>query len=279
VLSEAAHSANDLIASAIAFVSVRVSDRPADPQHPYGHGKVESLSGLAEALLIFGAAGYIVYESVEKLLAGAGALHALPGVAVMLASVVLNSLVSRYLFRVARDTDSLALEADAEHLRTDVVTSLGVFGGLLLVHLTGWTVLDPIVAIGVALLICHVAFRLSRSALGPLMDAQLPKHDTEVVQRVLEAEPAVKAYHKLRTRKSGSSRYIDAHVLVDDSLTLLQAHELTEALEDRIRRELPGTEIMLHTEPYDAEQWHQHVEHGAPPPDHRKHYGPGGSAC
>lgn len=262
VLSEAVHSANDLIAAFIAFLSVRISDRPADSKHPYGHGKVESMSGLIEALLIFGAAAYIVYEAVRRLLGQDEPLQVGPGLVVMVASAVTNVLVARYLFRVAKATDSLALKADAEHLRTDVVTSVGVVLGLALVWATGRSDIDAIVALLVAGVICLAAYRLTREALEPLLDARLPEHDLEIVRSVLDSEPDVLAYHKLRTRKSGSSRHVDAHVLVDDHLSLVEAHELTERLEDRIRELLPRAEVMLHTEPHDAEVEHQLEFHG-----------------
>jgi cation diffusion facilitator family transporter len=267
VLSEAAHSASDLVASSIAFFSVRIADLPADEEHPYGHGKAESLSSMAEALLIFGAAAYIIFEAVHRLVSRESPHRVDLGLAVMGVSVVANTLVARYLFHVARKTDSLALEADAEHLRTDVYTSVGVIVGLALVRLTGLSWIDPAMAICVALIIIHAAWRLTRGSLDPLMDTQLPQEDTDAVRAVLDHEPKVLGYHKLRTRKSGSARYVDAHVMMDDNMSLLEAHDLTETLEDRIREQLPNTEITLHTEPYDAERRHQYEHHGGPHPD------------
>jgi cation diffusion facilitator family transporter len=266
VLSEAAHSATDLIASWIALFAVRAADTPPDEDHPYGHGKIESLSGMAEALLIFVAGAYIIYEAVTKLM-HRGMPHSTGlGIIVMGISVVVNILVARHLFNVARKTDSLALSSDAEHLRADVFTSAGVIIGLVLVRFTGLWWIDPAVALAVALMILHASWRLTRGALNPLLDTQLPPDELETVRAVLEADPAVLAYHKLRARKSGSFRLVDAHVLMDDNLTLLQAHDLTEALEDRIREKLPNTEVTLHTEPYHAESHHQYEHHGGPPP-------------
>jgi len=271
VLAEAIHSATDLLASWIAFFSVRVADRPADEGHPYGHGKVESLSGMAEAVLIFGAAAYLIYEAVAKLVTRVAPHRVDIGIAVMGISVIVNSLVARHLFCVARRTDSLALEADAEHLRTDVYTSFGVLVGLILVKTTGRSFFDPLAAIVVALMIVRAAWRLTRGAVASLMDAQLSEGETDAIRRILDSEPAVRGYHKLRTRKSGSVRHVDAHVLMDDHLTLLEAHALTESLEDRIRAELPHAEITLHTEPYLAEQRHQYEQHGGPHPDEVRH--------
>ena len=265
VLSEAAHSANDLVASVIALVSVRISDRPADDGHPYGHGKVESLSGMAEAALIFGAAAWIIYEAVSKLARGTEDFATGPGMAVMAVSVVVNVLVSRRLYAVAKRTDSMALHADAEHLRTDVLTSVGVLVGLALVRWTGLHVLDPIVAILVALLIVSAAWRLFAGAMAPLLDSGLPTAETDIVRGVLEAEAQVLGFHKLRTRKSGSSRHIDCHVMLDDHLSLVDAHQAIEELEDRIRALLPGTEVVLHAEPFEAEMEHQRRHHGGAP--------------
>ena len=267
VLSEAAHSASDLLASWIAFFSVRLADTPADEEHPYGHGKVESLSGVAEALLIFGAAAYIIYEAINKMVHRQSPEHIDLGLAVMLVSVVCNVLISRHLFSVAAKTDSMALKADAEHLRTDVFTSVGVLVGLILLKVTGNPLIDPLAGLVVSFLIIHASWRLLHEALNPLMDAQLPDADRDIVRTVLNEEPMVLGFHKLRTRKSGSFRYVDAHVQMDDDMSLLEAHDVTETLEDRIRERLPNTEITLHTEPFRAEQMHQVERHGRSTPN------------
>lgn len=267
IVSEAFHSMSDLLASWIALITVRVSDAPADEDHSFGHGKFESLSGMAEALLILGAAVYILYESWHKLLSGEAPERVDLGIVVMGFSAVANWLIAGYLFRVARKTDSLALEADAEHLRTDVWTSLGVVIGLALYLWTGKVWFDPLVAIGVALMMLAASLRLIRQAADPLVDAALPEEEVESVRRVFREDSRVLGFHKLRTRKSGSSRHVDAHVQLHDDMTLLEAHEVTEELEDRIREALPKTEITLHTEPFHAEMRHQHEAHGGPSPE------------
>jgi cation diffusion facilitator family transporter len=181
VLSEAAHSSVDLLAAVIAFFAVRTSARPADEDHPFGHGKWENVSGTVEALLIFVAAAWIVWEAVHKLLALRPLEAPGPGAALMLASAVINYFVSRLLFRVGRQTESPALEADAWHLRTDVWTSAGVMVGLGVIWLglhfrlqvnLSW--LDPVVAIGVALLIVRAAWLLTVRAGRDLLDVGLP---------------------------------------------------------------------------------------------------------
>lgn len=263
VLSEAFHSATDLMASGIALVSVRFADIPPDEQHPYGHGKVESLSGLVEAVLIFLAAVYVIYEAIRKLASGHKEMFPVgAGLTVMLVSIVVNVVISRYLFRVAAETDSLALHADAEHLRSDVYTSLGVLFGLGMVHFTQKAWLDSATALLIALFIMRTAFRLSHDAYQLLLDTRLPAEEEHRILDILESEPQVLGYHKLRTRKSGSQRHADVHVQVDDNSTLIAAHDLAEELEDRIRAALPDIAINIHIEPYLAEMQHQREKHG-----------------
>lgn len=266
VVSEAVHSASDLLASVIAYAAVRMSDSPPDEDHPYGHGKIESISSLAEALLIFVAALYIVYEAVHKLLkppTSSPPLYLAMGV--MAISVVINFFISRYLRKVGKETDSQALLADAEHLRVDVLTAAGVFIGLGLAQLTGKSWLDPAAALGVALLIFKAAWELSVEAMQPLMDARLPLEEEQQVRDVLNNDPRVLGYHKLRTRKSGSQRHVDVHVQLEDDITLLEAHQVSEDLEDEIRKLLPMLLINIHIEPYLAELQHQLEVHGLKP--------------
>jgi cation diffusion facilitator family transporter len=266
VVSEAVHSASDLLASVIAYAAVRMSDSPPDEDHPYGHGKIESISSLAEALLIFVAALYIVYEAVHKLLkppTSSPPLYLAMGV--MAVSVVINFFISRYLRKVGKETDSQALLADAEHLRVDVLTAAGVFVGLGLAQLTGKSWLDPAAALGVALLIFKAAWELSVEAMQPLMDARLPLEEEQQVRGVLNNDPRVLGYHKLRTRKSGSQRHVDVHVQLEDDITLLEAHQVSEDLEDEIRKLLPMLLINIHIEPYLAELQHQLEVHGLKP--------------
>ena len=267
ILSEAIHSASDLIASGIAYISVRVSDAPADYEHPYGHGKIEGVSSLAEAALIALAAIYIIIEAVQKLLhpdsVNFSGLKI--GLLVMGFSALLNIFLSRLLRRVADETDSLALRADAEHLRTDVLTSLGVVIGLALTRTTGRAWFDPLTALLVAALIFHAAYRLFRDSMGLLLDARLPHEEEAAIQDILEADARVLGYHKLRTRKSGAQRHADVHVQIDDNCTLVEAHDIAEEIEDAIRSHLPAIYINIHIEPYHAEIEHQREKHGVAP--------------
>ncbi|MBJ6798523.1 cation diffusion facilitator family transporter [Geomonas propionica] len=251
VLSEAVHSGVDLVAAGIAWYSVRESGKPADEDHHYGHGKIENVAGTIEAVLIFGAAFYIIWEAVQKLRAGVAEVEGLGlGAAVMAVSAVANYLVSRHLLNVAAATDSVALEADAMHLRTDVYTSAGVLGGLIAIKFTGIPMLDPLVAIVVALMIIKAAWDLTRSAFFHILDVKLPEEEEAVIHEVLEnyREHLIE-YHKLRTRKSGHLRYVDMHLVVPRQMTVEGAHALSHEITAEIEHRLPYSHILVHLEP------------------------------
>lgn len=250
IISEAIHSASDLMASLIAFFSVRVSDKPPDDDHPYGHGKIENISGSIEAILIFLAALYIIYEALRRIVEGTQLEHLGMGAAVMAASTLVNAFISRYLMHVARATDSLALEADAWHLNTDVLTSAGVFVGLITVRLTGLTVLDPLIAIGVALFICKAAYDLTRKSSSGLMDGKLPEEEEHEIRSILNGHcDRFVDFHGLRSRKAGSRRHVDLHLVVPGDIHVAEAHEICDHLEKDIEDQLPNTEVTIHVEP------------------------------
>jgi cation diffusion facilitator family transporter len=257
VISEAVHSGMDLLAAGLALFAVKHAGRPADDRHPYGHGKVENISGTVEALLIFVAAAWIVYEALRKL------QHPEPlesvgwGVGVMALSALLNTVVSEMLFRVGRRTDSVALQADAWHLRTDVWTSAGVALSLLVIWVgerfapeTNLHWLDPVAAILVALLITHAAVKLTVQAARDLLDWSLPAEEADWIrEHVRTLTPTVCGFHRLRTRKSGAMRFIDLHLLVDEDMHVHKAHAVAEDVTECIREHLPGSSVTVHIEP------------------------------
>jgi len=247
VISEAIHSAMDLIAAIIALVAVSLSDRPPDRDHSYGHGKIESLSGAVEALLIFGAVVFIGYEAIDKLLHGGEVQKIYLGAVVMGVSAVVNTFVSWHLQRVGKRTDSEALLADAAHLRTDVYTSVGVVIGLLAVQFTGIHWLDPAVALAVGLLIVHEAWVITRRSVGVLLDESLPAADLEVVERIIHQTGLT--FHALRSRRSGPERKIELHLDVSPKSTATQIHAACDQIEEEIRSELPNTQVTIHPEP------------------------------
>jgi cation diffusion facilitator family transporter len=257
VLSEAIHSGVDLLAAAIAFFAVRESGRPEDEQHAFGHGKVENLSALAEAILIFVAAAWIVYEAVHKLVEPAPIDAAWAGVLVMGASSAVNVYVSQRLFAVARETESSALEADAWHLRTDVYTSVGVMVGLGLVWLGGLLVseksvmwLDPVVAMIVACFIVRAAWHLSRDAIRDLMDTQLPPNELEAIAECLGSiKGPLYSYHGLKTRRAGPTRFVELHLEVPNTLSVEEAHLVADEVEQSIQNRLRSASVTTHVEP------------------------------
>jgi cation diffusion facilitator family transporter len=257
VLSEAIHSAVDLVAAAIALFSVQRSSKPADHQHPYGHGKIENISGLVEALLIFVAAAWVIYEAVNKLLHPSPLDHPWLGAVLMAISSVVNVIVSRRLFAVAKATESIALEADAWHLRTDVYTSMGVMVGLGVVWLGRllWPAaslhwIDPVTAIGVALLIIHAAYELTVKAGRDLLDERLPpEEEAWLADCIREHSPGVVGFHRLRTRRAGGARFVDVHVQVPGSMTVDDSHGIADSIEAKMRQRFPGISVTVHIEP------------------------------
>jgi len=250
IVSEAIHSSMDLVASIIAFFSVKVSSKPADKEHPYGHGKIENISGVIEGLLILAAAILIIKEAIKKIIEPSEIGETGIGIAVMFISAIVNFIVSRRLYKVAKEEDSVALEADALHLKTDVYTSLGVGGGLLLIKITGLNILDPIVAILVALLIIKESWNLIANAFKPLMDWKLSDGEEEIIHQVIaNYNDKIIDFHELRTRKSGNIKYIDFHLTVDKSLTVKESHDLSEKIENDIEKIMSNTSINIHIEP------------------------------
>lgn len=261
VLSEAIHSAMDLAASIIAFFAVRVSGRKPDEGHPYGHGKFENVSGVVEALLIFAAAIWIIYEAIRKLLDPQPVEFAVWGVAVMFVSVIMNLFVSRRLFKVGRETDSVALQADGWHLRTDIYTSAGVMLALIVVMIgealapevdLSWV--DPVAAIAVALLILKAAVELTWHSARDLLDVSLPDHDVRWIgEFIAENWPVVRSFHNLQTRKAGPFRFIDFHLVVEDTMSVAEAHALGDEIVEAIKERLPETRVLIHIEPCEYE--------------------------
>ena len=261
VLSEAIHSGVDLLASLIALFAVRTSSKPADEGHPFGHGKIENVSGAIEALLIFVAAGWIIYEAIGKLLHPQEIESVGWGVLVMAFSAGVNLLVSRQLFKVGLETDSIALKADAWHLRTDVYTSAGVMTGLLLIWVgSHWLPqedlrwIDPIAAIAVALLIIKAAYDLTRQAGRDLLDGRLLADEEQWIHDYLcEQRPTVRGYHKLRTRKSGAVRFVEFHLFLDSRTSVADSHAFSDEVEHAIERRFPGSSVTVHVEPCDGQ--------------------------
>jgi cation diffusion facilitator family transporter len=251
IVTEALHSLIDLVASVVAFVSVRKADEPADADHPYGHAKVESLAATIEGILILVGAGVIVYEATHRLVVGAEVESLGVGIAVMGFSVLANLVVSTVLSRQARAHESPALEGDAAHLRADALTSAGVLCGLLLVELTGVVAFDSVTALLVAAAIVVAGLRIIRRSSGALVDESLPEVEVDRIEAAIASvrTEEVAGYHKLRSRRAGALRYVDLHVQYRSGTSLERAHSLAHLIRDAIEAALPGSEVLIHVEP------------------------------
>jgi cation diffusion facilitator family transporter len=248
IISEAIHSSMDLVAAIIAYFSVRVSDNPPDSRHPYGHGKIENISGVIEALLIFIAAGWIIFEAVRKLLGEKIELESIAlGSAVMIISAIVNLIVSQRLFKVARETNSVALEADALHLKTDVYTSLGVAIGLGLILITKINWLDPLVAILVALFIIKESYQLISKAFTPLIDTAWGENEIKDLEKTLKKMEV--NYHDLRTRVAGNYRFIDIHIQIPEDVSVGSAHKYCDRIESELTGNYENLTVTIHVEP------------------------------
>ena len=248
IISEAIHSSMDLIAAVIAFFSVRVSDNPPDSRHPYGHGKIENISGVIEAILIFIAAIWIIVEAVKKLSGEEIELDSIAlGSAVMIVSAIVNMIVSKKLYKVARETNSVALEADALHLKTDVYTSLGVAVGLGLIMITRINWLDPVVAILVALFIIIESYQLLRKAFTPLLDTAWGENEIQVLENRLRQMDV--NYHDLRTRLAGNYRFVDIHIQIPEDVSVGSAHKYCDRIENELTSNFENLTVTIHVEP------------------------------
>ena len=254
LVSEALHSGVDLVAALIAFWAVRKSTVPPDLEHDYGHGKFENLSAAIEAVLIVAAALGILYEAVDKFDEMAVPEFLEYGIAIMLFSIAVNFLVSRRLIAVAKRTGSQALEADGLHLQSDIWTSVGVLLGLVLMRMTGWAWLDPVIAIFVAGIIFRAGWRMVRASVMELTDASLPLETEARIMFLIESVPEVRDCHCLRTRRSGSYKLLDVHVLFDGTMPLARVHAICDELEKRIRAEFGTFDVIIHPEPAESHE-------------------------
>lgn len=254
IISEAVHSMSDLLASFLALFSVSRSSEPPDEEHQFGHGKFEDFSGLIEGILIILASFYIVYEAIKKILSSSHEIiDTNLAIIVMAFSVLTNILVSGYLFKVSKKTDSIALFADAEHLRTDIYSSLAVLGGLLTIKITDIHLLDPIFAIIVAILILNAGFQISKKASNNLLDGTLPTEENEIVNKILkgyEENHNVK-FKNIKTRKSGMFRQIEMTLMTNPDKTIKEGHKYCDEIEKEIEQELGNTSFLIHIEPFE----------------------------
>jgi cation diffusion facilitator family transporter len=252
IITEAVHSSIDLLASIVAYFSVRKADEPADDRHLYGHAKAENLAAALEGALILVGAGVIVFEAVRRLVTGSDAVENVGfGIAVVGVSAAVNVGVSTWLFRQARLHDSPALEGDAAHLRADALTSAAVIAGLVLIEITGVVELDSIVALIVASAIVFAGVRILTRSSRMLMDEAIPPEELDAVREVIESQRGgeLAGYHKLRARRAGSARYIDVHLQFAPGTTLERAHAVAHDLQEQVEARIRNADVLVHIEP------------------------------
>ncbi len=253
VLSEALHSGIDLLAAVIANYSVRKAGQPADDEHKFGHGKFENVSGTIEAFLIFIAAIIIIYKASDQIIKGRLDIEndfIGIGIVVMGISALVNFYVSRRIMAVAKKAESIALEADAYHLTTDVYTSIGVFIGLVLIKITDNRIFDPIMAIIVGIIILKASYDLTRRSVSGIMDVKLSDTEEELIKSIIQEHYSQYAeYHDLRSRMSGAERFVDLHLVVPKNQNVVDAHDFCDHLEKEIKEKIPNLSILIHIEP------------------------------
>ena len=253
VFAQAADSLLDLFAGLVTFFAVRIATKPADEEHPFGHGKVEDMAGVVQGVLIFIAAGVIIYSAISRVIDNAAIELAEAGIGAMLVSMIASILLSRHLLKVSKATGSVVLEANARNITGDIYSTAAVLVGLLLVRLTGLSIFDPIVAIGIAIYIAKLGYDAINKPLLGLVDASLPPTEQEVIKTCLaEQGSKIVSFHELRTRRSGNQRYIDLHLVMAKKISLEQTHRVCDSLEHDIQARLPRTNVTIHVEPCDG---------------------------
>jgi len=254
ILAQAADSFLDLFAIVITFFAVTIAAKPADEEHPFGHGKAENIAAIVQAVLIFTAGGLIIYSAARRIIAGTTLELTEAGIGVMLVSIIASIFLSRHLLRVSRAVDSIALEANAHNIAADVYSAAAVLAGLLVIRFTGLNILDPIIALLVALFILKVAYDVLRRSFGGLIDIRLSEAEENIIRlSIMEHVGELVSFHELRTRKAGSQRYIDLHLVMPKKASLEEAHRLCDHLEQDIGDKLRQANVTIHVEPCSEE--------------------------
>lgn len=255
VVSEGIHSSVDLIASLAQYFSVKKSAEPPDKEHSYGHGKFENVSAGAESLLIMLAGFLIAANAIEASDSGKVPESINAGIIIMIISIIVNYLVSGYMMKVAKETNSQALEADSVHLRADIWTSVGVLAGLLLINATGFLWLDSVIALFVAIVIIRAGVKLAKKAFVDLTDTALPEKDLATIRGIIKVFPEVKGFHAMRTRKSGDKIMLDMHILFDGSMHLSRVHAVCDEIEKHLKKYgFSKLDVLIHPEPFNEKK-------------------------
>ena len=250
LLSSLADSLLDLVASLITLFAVKVAVSPADREHRFGHGKSEGIAGLAQALIVTGSAAYVAVEAVTRLLAPSPIMQPGLGLGVMFVSLVLTVGLVVFQGFVVRQTGSLAISADAVHYKADILTNVAVLGAIFASVQWQWHILDPLLGLVVVALILLAVRIIAMDAIDVLLDRELPEEDRQRIKDVVVTHPGVKGIHDLRTRSSGAAQFIQFHLELDAEISLVEAHEICDAVESDVQSKFPGAEVLIHADPY-----------------------------
>jgi len=254
IFAQAADSFFDLFAVAITFFAVGIAAKPADEEHPFGHGKVEDIAAIVQAVLILTVGGLIIYSAIRRIITGVTVELTEIGIGVMLVSIIASIFLSRHLLKVSQATGSIALEANARNIAADVYSAAGVLVGLVAVRFTGLSILDPIVALVVALFILKIAYDILRKSFGGLIDVRLPQaEEDEIRSCIMEHGGELVGFHELRTRRAGNQRFIEFHLVMPKNVSVEEAHRVCDHLEQEIENRLQHTSVTIHVEPCSTE--------------------------
>jgi len=254
ILAQAVDSFLDLFAVIITFLAVGMATKPADEEHPFGHGKVEYIAAMMQGVLILAAGGFVIYSAVQRIITGVVVELTEAGIVTMLVSIIASILLSRHLLRVSREADSAALRANAQNITTDVYSAAAVLAGLIAIRFSGLNILDPIIAILVALFILKVAYDVLKGSFSGLIDVRLPEAEESIIRTsIMEHASAFVGFHDLRTRKGGNQRYINFHLVIPKDVSVGQAHQTCDQIEQGIKTRLPNSSVTIHIEPGNGE--------------------------
>ena len=254
LLADGINSTSDVVYGIVVGVFIRLAGKPPDEEHPFGYGKAEDIAAVTQAVLIFTAGGLIIYSAVRRIISGATIELTEAGIGVMLVSIIVSIFLSRHLLKVSRATGSIALEANARNIAADVYSASGVLVGLVVIRFTQLSILDPIIALVVALFVLKAGYEVMRKSFGGLVDVRLPREEEQQVRSsIMEHGCQLAGFHNLRTRKAGYQRYVELHLVMPRNASVEDSHQMCDNLEQDIKSRLPHTSITIHVEPGDVD--------------------------
>ncbi|WP_353892939.1 cation diffusion facilitator family transporter [Proteinivorax hydrogeniformans] len=250
IISDAMHSFMDVLASTMTFFAIRFAQKPPDKCHNFGHGKIEDLAAVIQSILILMVSVTIIRQAYIRIVEQNYITDTTLGIVVMLVSIAIHGLVVWNMLTVAKKENSIALRANGLHLLTDIITSVGVVIGLVFIHFTGLKILDPIIAMVVALIIIKTGFSIGRDSLKSLLDSSLSEKDIQKVKDIIEKySPPIMEYHKLRTRKMGGDKQMDVHIVLPKDMNIKEAHDLSIDVQSEIEKSFRDAKVVIHLEP------------------------------